>query len=557
MTNMPPSRRHAAWLLAFGLLLPLSVTAKNPGNTGGKPSAVGSASSTQAIILAEHLAGLRFLSKAGQIRPSGFSKSGLDVTRTPLLQKPDFRKIIDPFLGKPVSLDMLHELETTVRKYLQASGHAFTRVYVPPQDITGGHVQVMVIEAVADSTVEVAGAKHFPPEAYRAAIRQKPGQPIDQTRFDEDIAWLNRNPYRHVQAMAAAGPSADTTRLGLRVTDENPWNLTLGADNTGTQTTGQYRQSASMQWGNAFGRGDLFDFGYSQDPGMNHFKSYNSSYVMALPWRDVLTFSGAWSQINPIMPQPFSQTGTSWQYGARYEIPLGQGSNRGQNSLAFTYDYKYTNNNLLFTSTPVTNNAADIIQFGAVYSALTSLAGGSAAWDATIYVSPGNLSQHNKDASFDLLRAGAKAEYTYEKFSAHYVHPLIANLRYSLAATVQLTNARLLGSEQLSGGGSSAVRGYRELSAFGDSGEIALNEIHLPPTRVAGGSFDTFGFFDVGHLHNNDGTPNIDLKSLGVGVNYQWRKDVAIRAAFGHQLEQLSLFPHDRNRGHVAMNFSW
>ena len=51
-------------------------------------------------------------------------------------------------------------------------------------------------------------------------------------------------------------------------------------------------------------------------------RSHSGSYTAFLPWRHVFTLQASYSDIESVMPLPFTQGGTSWQVGARYEIPL-------------------------------------------------------------------------------------------------------------------------------------------------------------------------------------------------------------------------------------------
>lgn len=508
-------------------------------------------------VLAERLSGLRFLATPDQTSSPSLPTSGMDVSRTPLLQQKDFAAVADLFLDKPVSKESLDRLVFAVRGYLQATGHSFASVYLPPQDITGGHVRIVVAEAVADTAFDVVGAQHFSEESYRAAIRQQPGKPIDQAQLEEDIAWLNRNPFREVKPTVAAGATPGATKLGLQVAEQTPWSVSLGADNTGTKFSGLYREYASLQWGNAFGRGDQLSYRYSQDPGNLHFTAHNGSYAINLPWRHNLALSGTWYRVEPALSSLFSQIGISWQIGAQYEIPLGHFVTKGHESLSFTFDYKYSDNSLLFATIPVVNNVTRIVQFGAAYSASTALAGGSAEWGASVYVSPGNFGQNNTDADFDRSRAGAKARYVYARLSARYDRPLVYMLRYCLTATAQLASSNLLGTEQFGGAGANAVRGYRENSAFGDEGVVLRNELHLPAAALAGGSLDVFGFFDAAYLHNNDNTADANLDSLGLGLNYQWRRNASVRAAFGQQMKASASNPLDRNYGHMSLILTW
>ncbi len=276
MTNPEPMTMRILWLSPLCLSLFLSAPAQGQDAPAPHVNAAPAAAQDEPPaarpnekLLAERLAGLRFLAAPDQVAEPGFPAAVVDTSRTPLLQQKDFAAVVDMFLNKPVSKESQDRLSLGIRTHLRDTRHPFVRVYLPPQDITGGYVQAVVAEAVADDATDVVGAQHFTKESYRAAIRQQPGKAIDSAQLEEDIAWLNSNPFRHVQATAGAGAAPGATRLGLQVTDETPWNVSIGADNTGTQVSGLYRDYASLQWGNAFGRGDQLSYRYSQDPG-NH-----------------------------------------------------------------------------------------------------------------------------------------------------------------------------------------------------------------------------------------------------------------------------------------------
>src|SRR5690606_9971568 len=138
-------------------------------------------------------------------------------------------------------------------------------------------------------------------------------------------------------------------------------------DNTGTRTTDEDRVSASVQWGNAFGRGDLMSYRFSGDPSFDHLRSHSLGYTAFLPWRHVLSLQAAYSEIESVMPEPFTQGGTSWQIAARYEIPLAPLREGWTQNLSFSADFKYSDNTLEFAAIPVTDNVTHVAQLGATY----------------------------------------------------------------------------------------------------------------------------------------------------------------------------------------------
>jgi hemolysin activation/secretion protein len=175
-------------------------------------------------------------------------------------------------------------------------------------------------------------------------------------------------------------------------------------------------------------------------------------------------------------------------------------------------------------------------------------------------VSPGGLTNRNRDTAFRGSRPGAKAEYAYGQINLSHQHPLPRGFYWNSSATVQLASGALLGTEQLNGGGAYSVRGYPESSAFGDWGIVASNELHAPPVSAIRGhdNIDLFCFVDVASLNLHVDDESTDLRSAGVGVNYQLTRHFSLRAAYGwHPRNSNGPRMTESGHGHISVNASW
>ncbi|MCX7172425.1 MAG: hypothetical protein NT159_00475 [Proteobacteria bacterium] len=487
--------------------------------------------------------------------PVGFS--GVDTSRTPGLADPAAADLLRRFLGKPASFASLDRLAIGVRFWLRATGQPFVVAYIPPQELRGGVVRLVVRRATLDGDLKIEGAQWFSEESYRAALPIAAGDEIDGAALQAGVERLNRNPYRRVALAAEAGGETGSTRLSLRAKEQRPWEFTLGANNTGTATTGRNRVTAGANWGNAFGRGDTLGYNYSADPDFKHSSSHSFNYGTSLASGNSLALIGSASRTESVLPEPLTQKGSSWQVGARYGMPLGKDADGWERNLSLAADFKYSDNNLEFAAIPVTNNAMEIAQFGAIWSSRRE----GAAFSASLYASPGKLSAHNDDASFDIGRAGAKARYVYGRLDGQYSQPLPRDFTWTINASAQAASGPLLGTEQLAGGGSAAVRGYPESSTFGDGGLLVSNALHLPafsPLSL-GGQADAFVFLDAASLHNRDPFGGfLHLASVGLGLNYQLGRQFSLTASYGRQLTDIPATAGKRSaRGHIGAVFSF
>jgi hemolysin activation/secretion protein len=508
--------------------------------------------------LADKLMGMRIVATPAQLADPGFPAEGVDVTRVAWIDGDDFVFTTAGFMDEPVSRESLDRLVMAVRLYARTHGKSFVSIYLPPQDITGGYVQIVASEATHSGEVAVQGAKYFSEKSYRNALSQEQGKPIDEARLRADVEWLNRNPFRRAVIAAEPGEEPGTTRLALRVQELAPWQLSASYDNTGTKTTGEDRVSASVLWGNALGLGHQMSYRFTADPELEHSRSHSLSYAADLPWRHSVSVFAAWSDIKSIMPEPFTQEGSSGQAGVRYVIPLRSAREGWVQSVTLGGDFKYSDNTLEFAALPVTDNVTHIVQGSVAYALDVTGEGQQAGVQATVFASPGGLSGRNHGRYFDASRNGAKAEYVYGRIDAQYSRALPARFFWSSTASLQVASGALLGSEQLNGGGAYAVRGFRENTAFGDEGVVLNNELHLPGHSFQAGSdnLDTFVFVDAASLRMRVDEDTFELSSAGVGVNYAWKRNFTLRAAYGWQWKKLP-GSRDNGHGHVSANVSW
>jgi hemolysin activation/secretion protein len=485
---------------------------------------------------------------------------GVHTGRVPALDDEDARRELALFLGRPVSRESLGRMETMVRILLGSRGRPFALVYTPPQDITDGTVRIVVRLAALEGDVRVDGHRWFARERYLGALRARPGEALDAAALAADLAWLNRNPFRRVTPVVEAGERPGTTRVTLRAEERFPLTLTAGYANTGTRATDEDRVTASLQWGDAFGRGDLLSYGFSADPRAERMRGHSLGYTAFLPWRHTLSLHAAHSTIDSDVPPPFVQGGRSWQVGARYGVPLRTPRPGWTQGLDLTVDFKYADNTLEFAAIPVTGNVTHVAQLGASYSLAFPAAGGRNDLRAELVVSPGGLTRHNDDASFDGSRPGARSAYAYARLGLRHQRVLAGGWSLTLSADTQFATGALLGSEQLAGGGAGAVRGYRESSAFGDWGVVGGAELHAPGFAVVGGrdQADAFVFLDAASLGLRGDDDGTDLAAAGLGLNYQFGRHLAVRASHGWQLKAI-----DTSRGtysgqtHVAASLTW
>lgn len=506
--------------LLLGMMLALGAA------VGARAQAPGPVVTLRAIIL---------LDRADEARAGGWGTAeGIDLSRLPALQGTAVSARLGRLLGRPIAAETLGGVREAVQTAYQQIGRPFVAVTTPAQDVSDGTLQVVVTEARL-GRVRVEGNRWFAARQYENAIRLAPGGPIDTGILEADTAWLNRSPFRHADIVAEPGAAVGSTDLVVRAQDKLPLAAHVGVDNTGTRSSDETRVSAGMDWGNAFGRGDDLSYNLQASPDLHRLQQHSVSYTANLPWRDTLALSGSYARTHAIPSGLIENSGTTWNAAARYthELPGRAGLRQ---SLSGGFDFKSSNNDILFGGTSVFPTTSEVDQFTLDYSLGLEDRFGSTDITLDLVGSPGGLTALNTDHAFAAQQQGARARYAYLRLGVQRLTHLPVGIDLAQTLTAQATSGILLASEQLGFGGHQSIRGLAEQGVTRDMGVLLHSELRAPAvqTGVAGllglspeGDMLTgFVFLDGGvgrNQHEVVGTRKSDVGMLTAGPGLSWQ----------------------------------
>ncbi len=518
------------------------------------------------------LSGIVLLSAPDQATRTGWSPETLtgtriDSSRLPWLAPEEVARVLGPALGQPFTDTLLRAIPGAVARLAQAAGRPFVSITLPPQDLTAGVLQVLVIEGRL-GRITVEGEKYFPEKSYLALMRAQPGESIDATQLDADLAAIAANPFRQATVAAKPGAVLGTTDLVLQANDRFPWRFYAGYDDTGNRTTGLERVNAGLNWGNAFGRAHLVNYQLTASPDFARSVSHAANYTIPLRGGRSLNASYTYGKIQPDMPAPFDQTGRSTNSSLRFRQPLPKWGAVTQ-ALSLGADYKRSDNNLLFAEIPVSGNVTHVHQFAAGYEASCPDRLGSTSFNATLLASPGGLDDKNQAAAFNGSRNGAKSQYAYLNLDLNRRTQLPRKFTLQTSISAQVATTNLLGSEQFTLGGAYTVRGYDDGDTYGDWGLLVRNELYFPAVRGLSRWFKTLPadqstplvFLDAGVTGPTDPQPGettaSKLGSIGTGFRYSLSRYGSVRADYGWQLRDSTRGLPVTGRLHLAASFSY
>lgn len=555
--------------VAAGILNALNASAQVPDErlapktapvSADKPSLPGQPAPTESspedeLMVTEKLTGLLIVKSKDEIRRTGVDEiQGLEVKDIPLVGGPDFAGLLSRFLGQPVKMKTLKEIQRQIIIYCRNHDRPLVDVIVPNQDVnpTNGVVQVvLIVGRVGKVTVKNDQPKYFKDESISGSITALPGDEISERRLLADIDWLNRNPFREVNPAFRQGEQAGLSDLQLEVEDRLPVRAFVGYEDSGTEFTGHERLLAGFNWGNAFGAGHQLNYQYTTDAEFDRLMAHSASYMVPLPWKHMLAVYGTYVDIDADLPgNNFLSSALNYQGAFRYSVPLPFRRNY-QHEAFIGLDYKHNETDLLFRSsgstTPLTETVTDVLQLALGYSGTLSDRWGRMSAGLQGFYSPGGLVGDSDDINYHEQHSGARNDYFYARATLERATRLPWDFSWIVRASGQWASRNLIPSEQMGLGGYNTVRGYDEREANGDRGLVLGSELRTPPIRVIGrfpktglqDQLQFLGFWDYGvseFVDPDEGETTTHLHSVGGGVRYTINRYLAARFDYAYRL---------------------
>jgi hemolysin activation/secretion protein len=171
------------------------------------------------------LKGLVFVSEPAAVQKEGLpGATGISAPGLPLLADPAFTAKISPFIGQPLTMGGLGKIAEVVTGWYKDHDQPFMSVTVPPQNISGGTVQV-VVSQYRVGAVKPDGNTWFSSDMLVRESGLQPGQNLTLNGIQEGITRLNSNPFRSVNTVFQPGAEPGTTDVVLKTEDRLPRQL--------------------------------------------------------------------------------------------------------------------------------------------------------------------------------------------------------------------------------------------------------------------------------------------------------------------------------------------
>ena len=472
-------------------------------------------------------------------------------------------KIACDFIGKPLTQKKLKELKQTLLDYFKARRMPVVSVQIPEQDITGGVLQLLVIQGKLGKVCAVGNCwtKSCRLENF---IRLKPGDDIDENIIIADLSFMNRNPFRRTDVVYTPGAFPSTTDIELLTEDRRPFRFFVGAENTGVKSTDEMRLLAGFNWGNVFGFDHVFSYQFTGSRDFHKFQAHTVQYTAPLPSRHILVVFGGVSFVHPKVTKGIRSHGYGVQGSMRYDIPL-KPTQKYLHEISLGFDFKRTNNTVEFSEGPVI--------FGSNVNLTQLVVGYNSAWErycsktsliAELFLSPGRWLSDQSNKDFQSLRTFAKNNYIYGKLGLTHNIKVFNGFSLSLSGKGQVSSGNLLPSEEFGLGGHDSVRGYDEREFNADNALLLSGELRTPvwhllsnPNCKNRDELQLLIFIDYGlggsHKRIKNESSSQYLFGMGPGLRYMITPFLSARVDWGIKLHRKEDLGKSTNRVNFAV----
>ena len=402
-----------------------------------------------------------------------FTLKGVTLTGNDSISSEAFETMIRNYVGKEVHMSDLRALATEIKRYYRDAGYIAAYVYLPPQTITDGVVEIAVIEGKLGE-IDITGNKWVSQKVIKRFLRFSSGQVLFFNSLRNALTFINKHRDVKAKAVLKPGKEVGTTDLEIDVKDKFPIHPGVDVNNLGTRNTGKTRVGFSLSDTNLLGQMDQLSSRYQLG---SHVWAIGVDYN--IPVHSSGTLVGiSYSRSSVELGGDFKSLdidGSATTYSIYTLQPIIRKS-WVETTLTFGFDWKSAKNTTQNVKSGVDElrilnigvNLEFTDRWGKTYSPHSFHEGFSGFLGASHKNDPG------------ATRPGSGGQFFIYRSSLMRYQRLPWGMMYAFRGQMQLTNDALAPSEQLRLGGAFGVRGYPEGEYLADYGAFMTNELYIP-----------------------------------------------------------------------------
>ncbi|MBJ2321644.1 MULTISPECIES: ShlB/FhaC/HecB family hemolysin secretion/activation protein [unclassified Pseudomonas] len=465
------------------------------------------------------------------------------------LPAPDRERLLKPYIGQCLGVSQLNDLLKTITDYYLGKGRVTSRAYLPQQDLSTGHLQVLVVEGKLEALRSAEGGTVTDRE-LAMAFPGKVGEALNLREIEQLVDQLNRLPSKQAQMELTPGQQIGGSDVVVKNTAQKPWRASLSRNNDGQKSTGEQQWGAGLEWDSPLGLGDQLMLRGGHDAISDHQKtSKNTMLYYNVPW-GWWNFSYTYSESDyrtygVTDGFKYKQDGDNQNHQLRAERVIHR-DDVSKTSVNVGLAHLRTNNYILDVRTAPSSNRLSELQLGVnhgrrIGSAFVNL-------DLGMQSGIGLLDAQAQDERDPAGRRQPNARYRKYTATVSYLQPFSLwgeSFSFSSLATGQRSEDPLFSPQRMSLGGSASVRGFKDQLLTGDSGGYWRNEVRwarpvtLDWMRPAFAEYGASVGYDQGVIRNDRYNDNVHGRVSSNSLELFARgKHVSTSVTFAHSLER-------------------
>lgn len=446
------------------------------------------------------------------------------------LLPPEVRAQIErEFSGRCLGVSDIEAALARITKSYIDRGYVTTRAYLPAQDLSGGTLEITVIEGIIQQYRIDTPRKES--VWARGAFPAAPGEALNLRDLEQGIDQINRLASNRATLDIQPGDEPGQSVVLVRNPAVTPVNFYLSYDNYGTPATGRSSVSGTVSFDSVLGLNELIMFTRRQSvPRDPDHESDVSAVHVSLPFGySRLTFDASRSTYANSIDLPSGNSllaeGSTVTYSGMLERVLtrdqaSQVSLSGRLTMQDTRSY-FADQFLSIASRKLTYADVGISGFTIVGGGLLNMRLGYVKGLSSLGAlrDPDDLPSDAPHAQFDKL--------TFDLGFNRNFKVGVQPVSWSSQFSVQRAFNTLYGSQQFLLGGVATVRGSRDNTLSGDNGYLWRNEFSLPWEQGMDGAGlrgRLYAAYDFGKVTNRaSGVPSGSMSGVTVGATIFWK----------------------------------
>lgn len=436
-------------------------------------------------------------------------------------------RTIYPHLGPNRTIENVEAARLDLEQAYREAGYPTVLVDIPPQDVgDDGVVRLKVTEGRLDR-VRVTGARYYSNRKILAALPSvDSGNVLNAPQLEEELGALaQRARERSIVPVIKAGRAPGSVDLELKVADQLPFSASVELNDRTTVDTVPLRMNLSLQYNNLWQKDHSVGLNYQVTP-----EDTSQISVLALNYllrpessNNVFAFYGVRSNSDFLASGAFGVLGEGDILGFRAVYPLPASGAWDGGSVAVGMDYKKFNDQIVLSAEDQLVTPIEYMVFSAAWSSRVRTLGGTMMLDSGMYFGVPDI--FNGRAEFEDKRFKASPNFFYLNGGFSHAVPLSPRLTLRGRLRAQLSDAPLIGNEQISAGGADSVRGYFEAEQLADYGLNARLQLDLalPSEGTSRLLWNSYAFVDWAGLAVHQPLPGearrFELASVGLGMD--------------------------------------